>query len=82
MYKLLTHEKLKHVFFFFSFVPPDFNKGNSGRKMMYYLKDGVYGSLSCILNNAAQVKPYRHRVNIVLLLLEDNQSQSVPKSPK
>lgn len=49
---------------------------------MYYLKDGVYGSLSCILNNAAEVKPYLHRVNIVLLLLEDNQSQSVPTFPK
>lgn len=46
----------------------DYKKGNSGRKMMYYLKEGVYGSLSCILNDAVEVKPYLHRVNIILLI--------------
>lgn len=35
--------------------------------MMYYLNDGVYGSLSGILNDSAEVKPYLHRVNIVHL---------------
>lgn len=70
-YKLLDncfdkeHEKLKPFFFSFPFVPLDYKKDISGRKMMYYLKDGVYGSLSCILNDAAELKPYLHRVNII-----------------
>ncbi|XP_037332038.2 ornithine decarboxylase-like isoform X2 [Pungitius pungitius] len=34
------------------------------RIMMYYLNDGVYGSLSCLINDAAhtQVEPYLNRV--------------------
>lgn len=52
---------------FFLFVPLGFNTGKSGRKMMYYLKDGVDGSLSCILNDAAEVKPYLHRVSIIVI---------------
>ncbi|XP_042360265.1 ornithine decarboxylase-like [Plectropomus leopardus] len=33
------------------------------RIMMYYLNDGVYGSLSCLINDAAhsKVEPYLHR---------------------
>lgn len=38
------------------------------RIMMYYLNDGVYGSLSCLINDAAhtQVEPYLNRVNITI----------------
>lgn len=57
-------------------VPLDSKEGNSGRKMMYYLKDGVYGSLSCILNDAAELKPYLHRVNFFYY------SKSKPKCAK
>ncbi|XP_034721082.1 ornithine decarboxylase-like [Etheostoma cragini] len=34
------------------------------RMMMYYLNDGVYGSMSCIINDPAHsnLKPYLHRV--------------------
>lgn len=38
--------------------------------MMYYLNDGMYGSLNCLLNNPehSNVEPYLHRVNIDLNL--------------
>ncbi|XP_075879685.1 ornithine decarboxylase-like [Nelusetta ayraudi] len=41
----------------------DEDKGNSSQMMMYYLNDGVYGSVSCLLNDAAhpEIKPYLHR---------------------
>lgn len=58
----------------------DYKKNNDGRKMMYYLKDGVYGSLSGILNDAVEVKPYLHRVNIILLDL--GRSLNMPKFAK
>lgn len=36
------------------------------RVMMYYINDGVYGSMSCITFDPAHSKlePYPHRVNI------------------
>ncbi|XP_049417539.1 ornithine decarboxylase-like [Epinephelus fuscoguttatus] len=37
------------------------------RMMMYYINDGVYGSLNCLINDAAhtKVEPYLQRVNII-----------------
>uniref|UniRef100_A0A3Q3WVC8 ornithine decarboxylase n=1 Tax=Mola mola TaxID=94237 RepID=A0A3Q3WVC8_MOLML len=42
---------------------PDGEKDNADRMMMYYLSDGVYGSVSCLINDAAhsEVEPYFHR---------------------
>ncbi|KAM3597285.1 uncharacterized protein V6R79_002578 [Siganus canaliculatus] len=39
---------------------------SSDKVMMYYLNDGVYGSLSCLMNDAAhsEVEPYLHRDKI------------------
>lgn len=39
------------------------------KMMMYYLNDGVYGSLSCLINDAAHtaVEPYLHRVKMTVL---------------
>ncbi|KAM6965880.1 ornithine decarboxylase-like [Tautogolabrus adspersus] len=38
-------------------------ENNPDKVMMYYLNDGVYGSLSCLINDAAHsvVEPYLHR---------------------
>lgn len=40
--------------------------GSSDTTIMYYINDGVYGSLSFILLDPAHCKlePYLHRVNI------------------
>ncbi|KAK9535722.1 hypothetical protein VZT92_008087 [Zoarces viviparus] len=51
-------------------ITDDMDEHNDGkdncpdRTMMYYLNDGVYGSLSCLINDAAhtQVEPYLNRV--------------------
>ncbi|KAM6914141.1 ornithine decarboxylase-like [Lycodopsis pacificus] len=47
------------------------------RTMMYYLNDGVYGSLSCLINDAAhtQVEPYLNRVNINPIVVESNEQR-------
>ncbi|XP_032362730.1 ornithine decarboxylase [Etheostoma spectabile] len=39
-------------------------EGSPDRMMMYYLNDGVYGSMSCIINDPAHsnLEPYLHRV--------------------
>ncbi|CAJ1075652.1 ornithine decarboxylase-like [Xyrichtys novacula] len=39
------------------------NENCPDKMMMYYLNDGVYGSLSCLINDAAHtaVEPYLHR---------------------
>ena len=48
-----------HVFF------PD-GEENSSTKMMYYINDGVYGSVSCLINDPAHINvaPYLHKVNL------------------
>ncbi|XP_068587670.1 ornithine decarboxylase-like isoform X2 [Cebidichthys violaceus] len=51
-------------------IADDMDEHNDGkdncpdRTMMYYLNDGVYGSLSCLINDAAhtKVEPYLNRV--------------------
>lgn len=55
-----------------TFVHPDCKEANSDQRMMYYLNDGVYGSVSCLLNDAAhpEVEPYLHRVNIILFFFK------------
>ncbi|KAM8844033.1 ornithine decarboxylase-like [Spinachia spinachia] len=44
--------------------PADGVDNSPDKIMMYYLNDGVYGSLSCLINDAAhtQVEPYLNRV--------------------
>ncbi|XP_034152218.1 ornithine decarboxylase 1-like isoform X3 [Esox lucius] len=44
--------------------------GTANRTMMYYLNDGVYGSISMLLNDPVQsiVSPYPHRVGDWLLI--------------
>lgn len=44
------------------------------RLMMYYLNDGVYGSLNCFLTetNPAELKVYLHRVSINNLTMCDH----------
>ncbi|KAM8844034.1 LOW QUALITY PROTEIN: ornithine decarboxylase-like [Spinachia spinachia] len=46
--------------------PADGVDNSPDKIMMYYLNDGVYGSLSCLINDAAhtQVEPYLNRVNV------------------
>lgn len=53
------------------FLHSDSEKSISSQRMMYYLNDGVYGSVSCLLYDPAhtEVKPYLHRVNILFIFL-------------
>ncbi|XP_074511133.1 ornithine decarboxylase-like [Sebastes fasciatus] len=45
-----------HVFF------PDGEEKRPGRTMMYYINDGAYGSLNCLINDVAhKLEPYLYR---------------------
>uniref|UniRef100_A0A3Q3X9X5 ornithine decarboxylase n=1 Tax=Mola mola TaxID=94237 RepID=A0A3Q3X9X5_MOLML len=49
--------------FYYGFLPesiPDGEKDNADRMMMYYLSDGVYGSVSCLINDAVKSSEQRY----------------------
>lgn len=48
--------------------------GSPERLMMYYVSDGVFGSLNCVLSGShfEHPKPYLHRVSLNNLMMYDH----------